>query len=344
MLQKLKGLVLVAGVAAGCWSGVAAPAAKKKATEKTAESRGSGKDVLWLDPADLASRDLFYGQGGREHQPSGRSFKFVDEDKDGSNPKYNVTDAEGVKWKIKLGPEAKPETVAARFVWAVGYTAEEDYFLPELQVSGLPAHLKRGGNLVRPGGVMHNARLKRHLKGTEKDGKWSWRHDPFSGSREWNGLRVLMAVMNNWDLKDENNKSYEEKKGDGRKMYIVSDLGSSFGTTGYDPRHATAKGNLRAYKNSNFILRTKSDHVDFAAPSRPAALVIFQPFVFINRMRLRWIGRGIPRDDARWMGQLLGRLSAKQIRDAFRAGGYSVAETEGYARVVESRIAKLNEL
>ena len=44
--------------------------------------------------------------------------------------KFTVRDAQGGKWKIKLGDEARPETVATRFVWAVGFHTDEDYFLP----------------------------------------------------------------------------------------------------------------------------------------------------------------------------------------------------------------------
>jgi hypothetical protein len=41
------------------------------------------------------------------------------------------------------------------------------------------------------------------------------------------------------------------------------------------------------------------------------------------------------------MGSLLAQLSPEQIRDAFRAGGYSPQEIEAYSRVVEQRIAQL---
>ena len=40
-----------------------------------------------------------------------------------------------MKWKIKLGDEARPETVATRFLWAAGYFADEDYYLRDLRVS-----------------------------------------------------------------------------------------------------------------------------------------------------------------------------------------------------------------
>lgn len=59
---------------------------------------------------------------------------------------------------------------------------------------------------------------------------------------------------------------------------------------------------------------------------------------------MRWIGRHIPRKDVRWIGQLLAQLSPEQIRDSFRAAGYSPAEVEGYAKVVEGRIGELENL
>jgi hypothetical protein len=54
--------------------------------------------------------------------------------------------------------------------------------------------------------------------------------------------------------------------------------------------------------------------------------------------------KDIPRTHAKWLGRLLGRLSAQQIRDCFRAAGYSPEEVEGFARVVQGRIADLNQL
>ncbi len=59
---------------------------------------------------------------------------------------------------MKLGIEARPETVASRLVWAVGYFTNEDYVLPELKVGMMPAHLHRGGKLIGPDGSMRNVR------------------------------------------------------------------------------------------------------------------------------------------------------------------------------------------
>ena len=52
----------------------------------------------------------------------------------------------------------------------------------------------------------------------------------------------------------------------------------------------------------------------------------------------------VPRKDARWMGQLLARLSPAQIADAFRAAGYSPQEVQGFSEVLQKRIEVLTDL
>jgi hypothetical protein len=305
-----------------------------------------GLQVLWREPKDIDGRDLFYGPGGEEHQPQG-TFTFVGEDLDGSNPKFNVRDDDGMKWKIKLGAEARPETVASRLVWAVGYSADEDYFLREVVVRGMPLHLHRGQHLVGANGMMRDVRMKREPEDRKKIGNWQWRNNPFNGTREMNGLRVLMAVINNWDLKDVNNGILGNKRGGSavsdELVYEVSDLGSSFGSAGLE-RTDQSKGNLQAYSRTQFIRKVTPDEVDFNVPRRPDWIVLVNAPEFFMRLGLRWIGHRIPRGDARWIGHLLAQLSSDQIRDAFKAAGYSAQEIDGFTAVLESRIAQLNEL
>jgi hypothetical protein len=316
-----------------------------QAAEPEVETTGEGPAVLWSDPGDISSRDLFYGPGGAAHQPHGR-FTFVEEDLDGSNPKFVVRDEDGVKWKVKLGLEARPETVASRIVWAAGYFANEDYFVPELQVEGLPRHLHRGQNFVSRGGIVHNARLKRYLKGEKKIGSWEWDDDPFTGSRELNGLRLLMGLINNWDLKDENNSIYQQETTDGKpqRVYMVSDLGASFGTPNLTWPLKKTRGNLAQYRHSKFLRAIRDDSVDARTPARASWLFWFEHPEYRLRLRLTPLGRNIPLSDARWLGQHLARLSPAQIRDAFRAAGYSPDEVEGFAEVVEERIGELRDL
>jgi hypothetical protein len=84
--------------------------------------------------------------------------------------------------------------------------------------------------------------------------------------------------------------------------------------------------------------------VDFYVPSRAALIDIANPKEYARRLRLEWIGKNIPRDHVKWLGQLFGQLTPDQIRDAFRAAGYSPQEVDEFAQVVLGRIAELNNL
>ena len=64
--------------------------------------------------------------GGADRAPRpDAKYTFVKEDLNGTSPKFYIKDGDGVEWLVKLGPEAKPETAATRFVWAMGYFTDE---------------------------------------------------------------------------------------------------------------------------------------------------------------------------------------------------------------------------
>lgn len=323
-------------------AGLSAGSDKREPEGKTP----SGHPVLWQDPGDIASRGLTYGSGGKGAQPQ-PPFDFVEEDLKGSNPKLVVTDAAGVKWKVKLGNEVRPEVVASRLIWAVGYFTSEDYYVPRLQVAGLPRHLHRGNQYIQADGSIAVARLKRYPEGTKKIGDWDWRKNPFTGTRELNGLRVMMALVNNWDLKNVNNvilKAGPRSAEPHSMIYLVSDLGASFATNGFSWTKTKSKGNLTSFYQSQFITNATADYVDFGTPSRPALDHLVAIRDFAGRINMEWIGSHVPRGDARWIGNLLGQLSQDQIVDAFLAAGYDNGEALAFARMLERRIAQLKEL
>lgn len=344
MSKKMQHLSLWIGILLLTHVSPANAGKRPKKFSEEAEITTSIPPVLWRNPTDIHFRNLFYGPGGKGHEPRG-TFRFTKEDLDGTNPKFFVRDQDGVKWKVKLGTEARPETAASRLVWAVGYFANEDYFLADLKVLNMPPHLHRGQKYVYADGSIHNVRLKRYLDGEEKTGIWHWSESPFKKTRELNGLRVLMALINNWDLTDENNASYaEDNSGPQQYIYLVTDLGSAFGAGRLTWPLERARGNLSTFRHSKFITKITPDYVDFQTPAQPSFFFLATPREFAHKLRLRWIGRRIPRADARWIGQLLAQLSPEQIRDAFRAAQYPPDQVEGFAAVVESRIVELAKL
>ena len=326
--------------------------AQKRTKEEKREERrenASNLPALISYDSDVRKLNLFYGAGGAKDAPDpAGSYTFLAEDLNGANPKFDVVDAKGVRWRVKLNSirrihperqnEQQAETAASRLLWAAGYYVDEDYYLRDLTVSGLPT-LQRGEKFVSPGGRLHGVRLKRRPKEVKKLGDWDWFANPFLGTRQLNGLRVMMALLNNWDLGADNNSIYEV--GDERR-FLVSDIGASFGKTG--TYFSRSKGVLEDYASSTFIQRTTPEYVDFVMHSRPFFLEIFDFPKYRERTRMEQITKRIPLADARWLGEKLAQLSGKQLGDCFRAAGYTPEEVDGFVRVVQNRIAVLKAL
>jgi len=333
--------------------------------------------ALWHDPGDISALDLTFGAGGPEHAPrSDTIYSFEKEDLGGTSTKFYVRDQSGVQWLVKVGDEARGETPATRFVWAMGYFVDEDYFAPEIHVSGM-AKLHRKSRSIHENGTITNARLKRTQHGRKKLNTWAWADNPFLGSRELNGLRVMMALINNWDLKTINNKVYGQAKDAARKdasgdkeedstdledgdnnslpkipagegsvgnvRYVVSDLGASFGRTGgYSSR---SKGKVKDFAKDPFIRVTTPETVDFVMRTKPGGIVrVFKPNYYRQRSALADTVATIPRADAKWIGIQLAHLTPQQIRSAFLAAGFTPKEADGYLAELKKRIVELNAL
>jgi hypothetical protein len=308
-------------------------------TNQQTRGNTSLRAVIWRDPGRVASLNLLYGAGGRQHAPDPKGrFTFLKEDTLATSPKFDVVDRQGVEWKVKLGEEPQSETAAARFLWAAGYFVDEDYYLPQFTVTGAPK-LHRGEEFVSPDGTIRGARFERKLNDTEKHGTWDWFENPFANTRELNGLRIMMALLNNWDLKDVNNSIYETR---GQRRYVVTDLGASFGNTGNTLTRS--KSAPQEYADSKFVEKTTSASVDFVLHSRPFFLTAIDVPNYQMRTRIEAITKLIPRADAKWLGRRLSMLSDAQIGDGFRAGGYTSAEVSIYTRAVRQRIGQLNAL
>ena len=291
------------------------------------EDRG-GHAIMWKDPGAIEDLDLSYGAGGTEGAPdaSGR-FTLVRRLTSGTAKKLVVKDDKGRQWTVKFGPETRPETAATRIVWAMGYHVDEDYFVKRVHIEGW-----REGDAT-------NVRFKRTHNGYHDIGLWNWDRNSFKGTRELDGLKVLMALLNNWDLKDENNSVLRSDKDRGEvsdeKIYYVSDLGASFGSTGSlvrkvlffaDPPAGT-KDSPRGYARQAFIDGVKDGEVQFHYKGK-------------SRDTLK----GITVETARWMGSMLGRLSEKQLGDAFRSSGFDDFEGATLVRAMQERTAELQNL
>lgn len=305
------------------------------------------KPVLWRNPGDIRSRDLYYGPGSKALAPV-PPFRFLTEDRSGSSPKFEVRDARGVRWRVKLGDEAQPETVVSRLVWAIGYNAEEAYYFDRVQINGLP-RLSRGQDFVRGEQVL-GARFEPRRDNVKRGKRWRWGGTPFKGTREMEGLEVVMALVNNWDVKTSNNRILHRRNPQTDRveaLYTVTDLGGSLGYVGAVMGRYRSKNNLKDFERSRFVRKVEKDTVklDFdVRPSRFFYISIFYPPYFIRRMREYRAIHKVPVEDAVWIGAQLAQLSDEQLRDSFRAAGYDQQTTERYVRALRKRINELSQL
>jgi hypothetical protein len=73
--------------------------------------------------------------------------------------------------------------------------------------------------------------------------RWSWFANPFLGTRELNGLKILVMLTSNWDNKDAGdpgpNTAVFERPGP-ELQYRVTDWGSSMGVWGRPFRYRDA--------------------------------------------------------------------------------------------------------
>jgi hypothetical protein len=306
-----------------------AAGAQEKGKKKAAPR---GTPVLWRAPRNVERLDLLAGPGGAGGRPDLRRVTFVKEQEGGYSPKFRVRDARGREWVAKLGSEAQSETAAVRLLWAAGYMTEVNYLAPCVRIEGAPVPRKEVERCR--GGGFANVRFEARPDGVERLDEWKWKENPFAGTRELQGLKIMMALFNNWDIKDSNNIVLYVPAGrrgrPGELRYAISDLGATFGKTGGLPlfwRITRSRNNPEDYEKSEFIEEVDDGKVDFKYGGK---------------------NRGLFDDvtvaDARWLGGWLARLSDRQISDAFRAANYAPDEVRGLAAAVRRRVNELNRL
>jgi hypothetical protein len=296
--------------------------AQKESKKKKAPPQGT--PVLWREPTDLASRDLLLGSGGESLKPDLSQVTFVRDQRGGGfSINYRVSDGAGKIWVTKLGKEAQPETASSRLVWAVGYVTEINHLVPCVHIKGAPEPRYKVNRCEGDG--FANVKFEARPEGVKRLESWSWTNNAFAGTKEFQGIIVLMSLLNNWDLKDDNNKIlYVPAGANGQPElhYIISDLGATFGKTGGILSHN--RNAPEDFVKSKFVDGVEGSRVRFAYGGKNAGLF-----------------KNISVENTKWIGGLLSQLSDQQIGDAFRAANYTPEEVEVLTRAVRARIDQL---
>lgn len=284
--------------------------AQKKS--KTAKPQPTGRAVMW-EPVNTKSLDLYEGPGGDAMQPDLSSIKFIKEEKRGHNKKFRISDGSGRIWIAKIGREAQPETAAVRLLYGLGYKTEINYLVPSITIPGK--------------GTFKNVRLEARPDNAKRLGEWKWKSNPFVGTKELQGLKMMMVFLTNWDVLDLQNEIIATGDED---HYIVSDLGSTFGRLGNNNlpiiyRLGRKTGSAKHYTKTKFVKEVEDGEVKLAYKGKNRKLF-----------------KGFTVAEARWLSSHLNRLSDDQIRDVFRAANYSEADIETFTRAVRRKITELD--
>jgi hypothetical protein len=293
---------------------------------KDKKQSGAGTPIIWRDPGKISEKDLFWGSGSENRAPK-PPFKFVEEEAKGTQPKVEVTDAGGEKWKVKFGKEVHSEVAATRLLWAMGYYAEETYFVPSGKIEGI-TQLHRAKQFIAPDGSFEGARFEKRPKNIERTKiAWAWGDNPFIGTKELSGLRILMTLINNWDTRrvSKNNVVLRIAGTDGtvEDWYVVEDLGSSFGKMGRYLFVTRNRWDLEDFKTQKFIDGVSGNMLDLHYQGGARS---------INK---------VPLDHAQWFSGLLSQLTVNQVRRAFEAAGANNSEIEGFSTRIMEKIREL---
>ncbi len=305
------------------------------AIQKKKEPVQPGTPVIWRNPGDVAKLDFVGGAGGREKAPK-PPFAFIEENLSGSNPKVRVEGADGVRWSVKFGPEVHAEVFATRIAWATGYFTEPSYFVASGLIDDL-GELKRAKDFIKSDGSFTNARFERQrekgVKNLEDEESWSWVQNPFVGTKELNGLKVIMMLVSNWDNKDVRDVKrgsntailqYPTSRGT-EDRYLVTDWGGSMGKWGgYLSRE---KWDCKGYtqQTPDFVKGVKGDF-----------------FVWgYTGQHTKDFTEGIRISDMRWLMQYLGPITDDQLHAGLQASGATADEVTCFTQAVRERINQI---
>jgi hypothetical protein len=132
---------------------------------------------------------------------------------------------------------------------------------------------------------------------------------------------VLQALFENPDIKPSNNTIYtlQAPVEGARRWYVVRDLGYALGRAAFNG----ARGDIDAYERAPFIRGVADGRVQFHFGGRYENLL-----------------DDITVADVVWVCERLGRLTDRQWRDAFRAGGFEPSIAGRYIARIRARVAE----
>ena len=292
---------------------------------------------LWREPSHADAADLRFGPGGRDGVPE-PPFAFVEEHLTGSQPCVAVRDARDRLWRVKWGHEARPESFAVRLAAACGYFAEVTHYVPSGAITDV-GELSRARQCIDEGGRFCEARFEledRSIRMLFDEHSWAWDDNPFVGTKQLSGLKIVNMLLSNWDTKDRrdvargsNTAIFEVRAPWGREArYLITDWGGAMGRWG-----------------SNLVSRGRWDAAGFEAQTPQFVTGVRDGWVNFGYQgqRTAEIARDITVEHVEWFYRYAKRLKEPALHQALLVCGATEDEATAFARALVERIRQLGE-
>jgi hypothetical protein len=310
----------------------------KRHVEGEAPLRSSRKSI-WRKPERLAAEEVAIGPLGKGGAPA-PPFHFVEEHATGSQPSMSVRDSAGRIWRAKWGQEVHTEVFGTRLAWALGYFAEPSYFITSGEIHGAK-DLTRAKDCLDDHCRFTDARFELDEPGVVKHFDahgWAWNDNPFVGTHELNGLKILMMLMSNWDNKDvrdvargSNTAIFEGRTKDNEleARYLIIDWGAALGAWGNNVLQR-GRWNPEAFagQNAQFVTGVDGETVSFGYQGQ----------------RTTDLTANISRDDVRWFVRNASHLTDDHLRASLKASGANREEIDLFTAALRARLNRLSEV
>lgn len=124
--------------------------------------------------------------------------------------------------------------------------------------------------------VVRGARFEPRRQNVKRGDTWDWNKNPFEGTRELDGLKVLMILLNNYDARAANNRVFHlnDPRYGSEAQHVVTDLGATLGRSG-GLGGKRSKNNLKDFLSTRFVSGVEKDgSVEFDYDTRPTKKIV----------------------------------------------------------------------